>query len=87
MVRMTNKKEPTWITAKTGAAILTEKSGRPMNDRYIRRLAERGDIESKEITTRQNLYSREDIEVYKVRQRKKASDDTQPRVKAVERQA
>lgn len=70
MARLTNKKEPTWITAKEGAAILTAKCGRPMNDRYIRRLAARGDIDSKEITIRQSLYSKEDIEGYTVKERK-----------------
>ncbi|MFL5625053.1 MAG: hypothetical protein ACJ788_05595 [Ktedonobacteraceae bacterium] len=61
---MARKKEPTWITGRQAAAILTEKSGRTINDRYIRRLAESEKIDSKEITNRLKLYSKEDVEAH-----------------------
>ncbi len=68
---MAHTKEPTWITGKQAAAILTEKSGRTIGDRYVRRLAERGAIDSQEITNRMKLYSKEDIENHTVRERNK----------------
>jgi len=63
------KKETTWITSREAARILTKKSGRPVNDRYIRRLAVSGKIDSQEITPRQKLYSKEDIEGYTLSER------------------
>jgi hypothetical protein len=63
------KKEPTWITSKEAAAILEKKGNRPINDRYIRRLAARGVIDSKKITDRLNLYSKEDIEAHVLSER------------------
>ncbi len=83
MPRMTNKKEPTWITAVEGAAILAAKGG-PTNDKYIRRLAARGDIESWKITTRQSLYSKEDIEGYALKRRtRKTESTTRPHARGV----
>lgn len=61
---MPRKQEPTWITAKDAAALLQEKIGRPVNDRYIRRLATSGKIASKDITTHQKIYSKEDVEAF-----------------------
>ena len=63
------KKEPTWITGKDAAAILQKKSNRPINDRYIRRLAASGKIDFRKITDRLNLYSKEDIEAHVLSER------------------
>jgi hypothetical protein len=59
---MPRKKEVTWITAKAAAKLLNDKYHRAISDRYIRRLAEQGKIDSQEITTHQKLYSKEDVE-------------------------
>lgn len=61
---MARKQEPTWITAKEAAEHLTKKFNRPVNDRYIRRMAASGKIDSKYITDRQSLYSKEDVEAH-----------------------
>jgi len=66
---MVRKKETTWITGKQAATILTQRSGHPISDRYVRRLAERGVIASQEITNRMKLYSKEDTEECTVRER------------------
>lgn len=61
---MARKKEPTWITGKVAAKLLTEKVGdqeRRINERYIRRMAAIGKVDSKPITPRLTLYSKEDV--------------------------
>jgi hypothetical protein len=59
---MARKTEKTWITSKQAAAILSENNGHKISDRYVRRLAEAGKIETQELTERMKLYSKEDVE-------------------------
>lgn len=66
---MARKKETTWITGREAAGMLSKKSGRTINDRYIRRMAEAGKIDSKEITNRLKLYSKDDVEAHELSER------------------
>lgn len=58
-----------WITSKKASEMLTEKSGHPVSQTYVRRLAAEGHIEVKPIDDRTRLYSLADVENYQVRKR------------------
>lgn len=66
MPRRKQKPQPTWISAKEAAKILSDRfgDGRVVNDRYIRREAARGKIETMFINSTQSLYSKEDVEAF-----------------------
>ena len=72
---MADKKE-LWITSAEAAAILTENSGHPVSDSYVRRLGEHGKISSKMIGGKTRLFNRAEVEAYTVKQRgKKATEE------------
>lgn len=71
---MSLKKEDTlteWITSIEAAKILTENSGHEISDAYVRRLGNTNKIATKRIDKRTKLYSRSEVEAYRVAQRVK----------------
>lgn len=70
-----------WITSKEAASILSQKSGHPVADAYVRRLGLRGKIDTRQIDARTKLYKRSDVESYIVSTtpgRKKKQQEDQP---------
>ncbi len=67
---MPEKKE-LWITSAEAADILTERSGHPVSDSYVRRLAINGKLSSKMIGKKTRLFNRAEVEAYTVKQRAK----------------
>lgn len=61
-----------WITAKEAAKILTERSGHPVSEAYVRRLGNPNGlnkIETRQIDARTKLYNRRHVETYNVKPR------------------
>jgi|GEM_PF-6014701 len=58
-----------WITTKEAAAVLTMNSGHVVSEAYVRRLGLEGKIETYQVDERTKLYSRTDVERYRVRRR------------------
>lgn len=58
-----------WITSKEAAGIMSENAGHTVTDAYVRRLAGKGKIGTKDIDERTKLYSRADAEGYIVKPR------------------
>ena len=63
------KKDP-WIGAQEAAEIISENSGRPVIQQYVRELAQKGKIAYKAQDGRTNVYLRADVEKIKVRAKK-----------------
>ena len=59
-----------WITSAEAAKIMTENSGHTVQPLYVRQLALAGKIRVKAIDKRTNLYSRNDVSRYVVKQKK-----------------
>ena len=55
-----------WYTAANAAKKLTITSGREVKPAYVRSLARLGKVETKKIGERTTLYSKADIDAYKV---------------------
>jgi hypothetical protein len=62
-----------WITAGTAAKILEERLGRPIRVDYITKLGQMGRLRTQHMGSRIVLYHRHDVEVVKIRERKKPS--------------
>jgi hypothetical protein len=58
-----------WITSRDAARILSENAGRTILPEYVRQLAQKGKIRTKDIDERTKLYSAEDASAYVVRSR------------------
>jgi hypothetical protein len=58
-----------WITSREAAAIMSANSGHTISMDYVRRLANMGLLRKREIHERTSLYSRADVERYKVQPR------------------
>jgi hypothetical protein len=74
---MPRRKEPKpdeWISSSEAAEILTERSGHPVSDAYVRLLARKGKVEVKPIGKRVKLFKREDVENYTVKEIKRDKD-------------
>ncbi len=71
---MTKRKEKTpeqeWISTQEAARILTEQSGHPVSDTYVRLLGNKGKLTTKPIDARTKLYLKSDVLAYHVKQRK-----------------
>ncbi len=59
---MAKRKPEEWITSKEAADILTANSGHEVSDNYVRLLAAKGKIGTKQIDARTKLYRRADVE-------------------------
>ena len=71
---MVKKKPPQpdeWIGSGEAAEILTEKSGHPVSDAYVRLLGRKGKLDIKPVGKRVKLFRREDVENYTVKQIKR----------------
>lgn len=64
-----------WITTAEAAEILTKRSGHPVSDAYVRRLAMNGKLSSKMIGKKTRLVNRAEVEAYTVKQRSKPVGD------------
>lgn len=60
-----------WITSKEAARIMSENSGHPVSDNYVRRLALSGKLRTKPVDERTKLYLKRDVEGYRVAERAK----------------
>jgi hypothetical protein len=58
-----------WYTAGEAAKALSMSSGKPVRPDYISKLASLGKLRSKKINTRLKLYSKEDVDAYRVEER------------------
>jgi hypothetical protein len=76
---MPRRKPEEWIELQEAAAIMSTNNGRKISADYVRLLAHKNHIAMKPKDGRQNLYLKSDVEVYKVRQKKKITqDESQP---------
>lgn len=67
---MARPKKEEWIEVQEAAAILSEKSERPIAADYVRLLAHKGKITMKPKDGRTNLYLKSDVESYHVSTRR-----------------
>ena len=67
---MADKRE-LWITSEEASLILTQNSGHPVSDSYVRRLGMNGKISSKMIGKKTRLFNRAEVEAYHVQKREK----------------
>jgi hypothetical protein len=69
---MPPRKKEEWISGAEAAAILTENSGHPVSDAYVRLLGKQGKIGMRAKNARENEYNKADVESYRVRRRRKS---------------
>jgi hypothetical protein len=79
---MTRKQE-SWISVKKAAEILTENSGHPVSEAYVRRLGNTGKITVNAIDGRTKLYAESEIRAYVVKSRGDGSVRRQARQRKV----
>lgn len=63
-------KKEKWISAKEACEIISQNSGRPIIQQYVRELAKSGRITHRRADGRTNEYLRADVEKIKVRVKK-----------------
>jgi hypothetical protein len=67
---MTPQRKGEWVEVREAAAIMGHNNGRTVNPDYVRILAHKGKLRYKQKDKRTNLYSREDVEGYRMRARR-----------------
>ena len=75
------KRAEEWLRLKEATAILSENSGRPIADSYLRLLAKNGKISYRAVDGRTNEYLKSDVEAYRVRKHTRQKTDKRPAVK------
>jgi hypothetical protein len=63
---MARLKKEQWVSGKEATRIISENSGRPIADSYVRLLASQGKIETREVDGRTNEYKLSDVSSYVV---------------------
>lgn len=58
-----------WYTAGEAAKVITANSNRPVKPEYLRTLARLGKVDTKKIGDRTTVYSKADVDAYKVEDR------------------
>lgn len=62
---------PEWISIKEAAAIISRNSEHEVTPAYLRNLASKGELDTKEIDARTKFYNRAQVEALRVKQYKK----------------
>jgi hypothetical protein len=68
------RKQEEWIEARDAAIIMSERSGHTVSLDYVRLLGNKGKIATKPKDLRTKLYLKSDVEAYRVRRRKPATE-------------